>query len=69
MIEVFKTNVQESDEVKLLIGLLLDHLPGSRINIDLHDCDKILRVEGKTICNDLILQLVKERGFWCEILE
>lgn len=68
MVEVFKTNVRESEDAKYLVSLLCHHLPSARINIDLDDCDKVLRVEGKAICSDLILKIVNENGFVCETL-
>jgi hypothetical protein len=68
MVEVFKTNVQEVAESQKIIGQLLVHFPGKRINFDLSDCDKILRVEGENICTDTIAQLVTAEGYWCEIL-
>ena len=69
MIEVFKTNVHEASEAKKIASLLLQHFPGSRINFDLHDCDKILRVEGKDFVTEEIMVLVKEEGYACHVLE
>jgi hypothetical protein len=46
MIEIFKTNVQEVSHANEIVALLLEYYPGSKINFDMHDCDKILRVEG-----------------------
>ncbi|MES2373544.1 MAG: hypothetical protein V4557_13270 [Bacteroidota bacterium] len=68
MVEVFKTNVQEVAESKMIIGKLLEHFPHNRINFDLSDCDKILRVEGDTICPETIMQLLTSGGYYCEIL-
>lgn len=69
MIEVFKTNVEEACHAKNVIALLLQHFPGSKINFDLHDCDKILRVEGENFVADKVIRLVAESGFSCMILE
>jgi hypothetical protein len=69
MIEVFKTNVETANDAKNIIQLLLRHFPASRINFDLEDCDKILRVEGKDFSSDKVIILVKENGFHCAILE
>ncbi len=69
MIEVFKTNVEETVQAKKIINILQEHFPGNRINFDLHDCDKILRVEGKSFCADKIMNVVAENGFICDILE
>ena len=49
MIEVFKTNVQEFSEAQKLVALLRKHFPNSKINFDLDDCDKVLRVEGNNL--------------------
>ena len=69
MIEVFKTNVEEATHAKNLVALLLQHFPASRINFDLHDCDKILRVEGDDFIPEKVIGLVKENGFTCHVLE
>jgi len=69
MIEVFKTNVEEMAQAKRIIDLLLEHFPGHKINFDLHDCDKVLRVEGKNLMPEKIMGLVVESGFRCNLLE
>ncbi|HEY2722128.1 MAG TPA: hypothetical protein VGI82_10410 [Chitinophagaceae bacterium] len=69
MIEVFKTNVGEFVQAKRIIDLLLEQFPGNKINFDLHDCDKILRVEGKNFCAEKVISLVMENGFMCDVLE
>jgi hypothetical protein len=69
MVEIFKTNVQEVTEAKSLVHLLLHHFPDCKINFDLHDCDKILRVEGKEYAMDKVIRLVTEKGFACKVLE
>jgi len=69
MIEVFKTNVKETVHAKEIVDILLEHFPDNKINFDLHDCDKILRVEGKNFCTEKIMTLVTENGFRCNLLE
>lgn len=69
MIEVFKTNVETMNDADNLVQMLLYHFPGSRINFDLQDCDRILRVEGNDFCSETIMQLMKNRGFHCSVLE
>ena len=69
MIEVFKTNIEERSQAEKLIALLLDHFPGHRINVDLHDCDKVLRIEGGNFLSARIMTLVNENGFMCSVLE
>ena len=69
MVEVFKTNVRKKAQSKMLLCVLSEIFPASKINFDLSDCDKVLRVEGDNIEALRILVLVKEHGFACEILE
>jgi len=69
MIEVFKTNVETASDATNIVQVLLHYFPGSRINFDLQDCDKILRVEGKHFSIDKVVLLLKENGFHCAILE
>jgi len=69
MIEVFKTNIQQVSQAKKMIALLLQHFPGSRVNVDLHDCDKVLRIEGCHFLPATVMMLVKQHGFICSILE
>ena len=69
MVEVFKTNVQKKTESKMLLSVLSEAYPSCKINFDLSDCDKVLRVEGDNIEALSIMILVKEYGFACEILD
>lgn len=69
MIEVFKTNVQRAAQSRLMIKLLSAHFPASKINFDLDDCDKVLRVEGKDFCAQRIIELLKLNGHYCEVLD
>lgn len=46
MTEIFKTNVQTEIEALLLTRLLGKIFSEAKINFDLEDCDKILRIEG-----------------------
>ena len=69
MIEIFRTNIQQPFQATQLIDLLLQHFPESRINIDLHDCDKVLRIEGCNFLPSKVVMLVNEHGFACSVLE
>jgi hypothetical protein len=68
MIEVFKTNVQEMEQSKMIVGKLLEHFPNSIINFDLEDCDKILRIHAVSISNHHIIELLNSYGYHCEPL-
>ena len=69
MIEVFKTNVQKVSQAIKLIALLRQYFPDSKINFDLKDCDRILRIEGVNFIPEKIALLVNDNGFTCMVLE
>jgi hypothetical protein len=69
MVEVFKTNVQKKAQGKMLLCILSEIFPSFKINFDLSDCDKVLRVEGNNIEALRIMVLVKQNGFNCELLD
>jgi hypothetical protein len=69
MVEAFKTNVQKKAQSKMLLCILSEAFPSVKINFDLSDCDKVLRVEGDNMEALRIMILVKEYGFMCEILD
>lgn len=67
-VEVFKTNVGEEVIAARLIRLLQLHYPNSKINFDLEDCDKILRVAEKDLAPEIIIATLNEQGYQCELL-
>lgn len=69
MVEVFKTNVQKKTQSKMLLCVLSEAFPSFKINFDLSDCDKVLRVKGDNVEVARIMMLVKEYGFMCEALD
>lgn len=69
MVEVFKTNVQKKTQGNRLLGILANAYPAFKINFDLSDRDKILRVEGEQMEILPIMQLVRQHGFSCELLD
>lgn len=68
MVEVFKTNVEQTEQSQLLISQIICHIPDGKINFDLEDCDKILRVEAESIPNQTIVELLNQNGFHAEVL-
>ena len=70
MVEVFKIDIQHQALAERLVTSLLEQFPEYKINVDLTDCDKILRVEstcGK-IQSDAILDFAKQAEIDIEIL-
>lgn len=69
MVEVFKTDVYVVEKSKTILQKLFMHFPDNKINFDLEDCDKILRVEGKNILPEKIMEILNEEGHYCAILD
>ncbi len=69
MVEVFKTNVKSTREAKVVIQKIASEFPLYKINFDLTDCDRILRVQGNTILENKIISIVTSLNHHCEILE
>ena len=69
MVEIFKTNVDDHSQAQQIIALLTHHFPAFFINFDLHDRDKILRVQGESIPINEIEGLVSANGFYCSVLD
>lgn len=68
MIEVFKTNVNKVSQSRKLIGLITAHFAVCRVNFDLEDCDKVLRIEGQEFCPKGVIELLRLNGHYCEVL-
>ena len=70
MIEIFKTNVQLQRDALLIVTNLEKKLSNTKINFDMEDCDKILRIEGTSKSkNKFIISYLHQLGYNCEILE
>lgn len=70
MVEVFQTNVRSKKDAQLLIKSIAGGMPSCKINIDLDDCDKVLRIEScNTINCSQVIEAVKQNGFQIQVLE
>lgn len=69
MIEVFKTNVSNSQQADEIIGLLRNLLPCSCINFDLEDCDRVLRIDCEIIDADSVTDILTGKGFDCCVMQ
>jgi hypothetical protein len=69
MVEVFKTNVTDQKQAAMFLKILSLHFPHHKVNFDLDDCDKILRVEGSCEIADDIRMIARDHGVVCDILE
>ena len=68
MVEIFKTNVHREDQASTMLNALMDAFPAIKINFDLEDCDRILKVEGNNINPQRIIHLLNTNGYTCAIL-
>jgi hypothetical protein len=69
MVEVFKTNIHDKSIASKVLQDLYRHFPGYKINFDLEDCDKILRIESEAVNPDEISKHLNHSGYFCEVLE
>lgn len=69
VVEVFKTNVQREMDKNYIIAVIQTQFPDYKINFDLEDCDKILRVEGVALEPKNIIDYVNCLGYICVPLE
>jgi hypothetical protein len=73
-VEVFKTNVADPERAKWLVDQIERNFTDCKVNFDLDDCDRILRVafEGKIqsdpIAIGLLIDLLKDVGCVAEVL-
>ncbi len=65
---IFKTNVECESDVKRASALLKSTNQITRWNFDLCDCDKILRVVSSGLRPQVIENLLKSEGIYCENL-
>ena len=65
---VFKTNLTDTQRISEVESSLDIHPHILRWNVDLHDCDNILRVVSKNIEAKEIEELVLNAGYYCEEL-
>jgi len=69
MVEVFKTNVKYQDHAKMLIDQIQKIFIDYKVNFDLEDCDKILRIEGERFDPQAVMEVLRENNLVCVRLE
>jgi hypothetical protein len=69
VIEVFKTNIVCQCVARKVELLLAERFPDFKINFDLEDCDRILRIEADSILVTEIMATIQSIGLMCEILD
>ena len=69
MIQVFKTDVSDKKDAEEIFKMLQNVSPDYKINFDLDDCDKILRIESnENIDIENVICKIMESGYQVEIL-
>lgn len=69
IIEVYKTNVDESSSAKMILDEIRESHPNSDPSFDLDDCDKVLRIEDSSGINHVkIEEIVQTHGFYLDSL-
>jgi len=69
LVEIFKTNVQKESDRDYIMTVMQNQFPDYKINFDLEDCDKILRIEGFDLQYDNVVNYVSSLGYTCIRLE
>lgn len=69
IVEIFKTNVQKESDRDYIMAVIQKQFPDYKINFDLEDCDKILRIEGFDLQHDNVVNHVSRLGYTCIRLE
>lgn len=69
VVEIFKTNVQKESDRDYVVTMMQKQFPECKINFDLEDCDKILRIEGVDLQYDNVVSHVAGLGYTCVRLE
>ncbi|RAI98410.1 hypothetical protein LX64_04772 [Chitinophaga skermanii] len=69
MIGIFKTNINTQHEKSSVISAIRNHFEVSACNVDLEDCDKVLRIVDLKTSEENIIAFVQQQGYECAILE
>ncbi len=65
---VFKTNLSTENQISIIGGSLNMHPDIYKWNVDLQDCDNILRIVSKDIKPKEVENILLNAGYFCEEL-
>ncbi len=66
---VFKTNLRFKKNISD-VDIHITRIPGVlRWNVDLKDCDKVLRIEARDLSPKLVEKTLASIGYYCEELQ
>lgn len=67
-IHVLKTNILNVEDLNKLVPVLTDEFRILKWTVDLHDVDKVLRIESNDISQQEVIELISAAGYCCEEL-
>src|SRR5688500_16176244 len=65
-IGIFRTNIGTMHARKRVISAICNTFEVASCNVDIEDCDKVLRVVDMRVDERSIIQFVQQQGFECE---
>ena len=68
MLLIFKTNINTLAQLKTADGILSAKEEIKRWNIDIDDCDKVLRIETSELKTVDVIDVLKLNNIYCEEL-
>lgn len=66
---VFKTNLTDGNHVDAIGSSLNIHPAIQKWNVDLKDCDNVLRIVADNIAAKEVEAMLEDAGYYCEELE
>ena len=66
---IFRTNINTFDQLKKVDTILSGQTAIRKWNIDLDDCDKVLRIETSILQIENVIDFLKPHDIFCEELE
>ncbi|WP_295116554.1 hypothetical protein [uncultured Chitinophaga sp.] len=69
MIGIFKTNIATQSESYNVLKAIQQHFDVGQCNVDIEDCDRVLRIVDLKVPEDKMMEFVRMQGFLCEALE
>jgi hypothetical protein len=68
MVEIFKTDIQSEQVAAEILNSLQSAFPNYKMNFDLDDSDKILRIESTTIDVEAVKVVLHEISVECLLI-
>jgi hypothetical protein len=64
-IEIFRTDVYDRAEADMIVQQLNAAFTAYLINFDLHDCDRILRIENRSgrVAPERVIKMMQQLGY------